>query len=187
MNVKYFFWRYKYSLLVILLSLIIFLDESKLKQSVYHVGMMILSLTLFWVGAILFLGLTRVYGFLYPLSIRSFLFKLNLLLFEKNQNLQGVLLEKKYLIERAKIRIESIQKWKNFHSNQTLLQLLCSSSEMFKKAFRSLLYREEGLPISEWQGLTSQEGKGTMALFTLPVKIDTSPDIESKKIKDLQK
>lgn len=156
------FWQYKYAILTVFLASLVLicmtvltyewswrvleLDEEVAQQTVYAIGRAFFFFSIFWSAFILFIGLTRIYGFFFPESINRFLRQKRQYLFEANQDLKEVLLEKEHLIEWARIGIAILHREQIFYSNSMLSELLLySTEEMKKKPFTSFLLYESDL------------------------------------------
>ena len=173
-NMKYLFWQYKYALLTVLLASVVLismtiltyewswrvleLDEEVAKQTVYAVGRAFFFFSIFWSAVILFIGLTRIYGFFYPENINRFIRRKSQYLFEVNQGLKEVLIEKEHLIEWARIGIAILQGDKVIYSNPMLSELLLyTSEEMLMKPFDSFLLYETDLSFNELMKMKTKD------------------------------
>ena len=173
-NMKYLFWQYKYALLTVLLASVVLvcmtiltyewswrvleLDEEIAKQTVYAVGRAFFFFSIFWSAVILFIGLTRIYGFFYPENINRFIRRKNQYLFEANQGLKEVLIEKEHLIEWARIGIAILQGDKVIYSNPMLSELLLyTPEEMLMKPFDSFLLYETDLSFNELMKMKTKD------------------------------
>ncbi len=174
MHIKFLLWQYKYALLTVILASIVLvsmtiltyewswrvleLDEEVAKQTVYAVGRSFFFFSIFWSAFILFIGLTRIYGFFFPENINRFLRRKSQYLFEANQGLKEVLIEKEHLIDWARIGIALLQGNKIVYSNPMLSELLLYSSEEMKmKPFDAFLLYESDLSFEDLKKMKTKD------------------------------
>ncbi len=137
---KFYFWRSKAAIICFVLLSVIFvcmtsisyewscrvieLDEQTATDTVYFIGRALMLYALFLLGSVLFIALTRWYGFLYPKEVNELVRQKSRNLFEINQELKDVLLEKEHLIEWAQVGIALVEKEKIAYANPMLHEML---------------------------------------------------------------
>ncbi len=162
-SIKFYFWRSKVAIVFFVLLSIVFvcmttltyewscrvieLDEETAINTVYMVARALMIYALFLLGSILFIGLTRWYGFFYPSEVNDLVRQKSRNLFEINQELKDVLLEKEHLIEWAQVGIALIEKEKIVYANSKLHELLFySGTELKELDFHKILMNSSDFP-----------------------------------------
>ena len=124
-TLRYYLWAYRNWILGFFLSSIVFccmavlsyewtcsvviLDPETTERTVVNIGRAIACYAMFLMGCIIFISLTRVYGFVHPHSVNFLVHKKSKELFRLNQELKEGLIERQHLIEWAKIGIALVQ------------------------------------------------------------------------------
>lgn len=174
-NLKYFLWRYQYGLLGFVLASIVFvcmtvlsyewsckvieLDADMATQTVYAIGRAFLIYAVFLMGAILLIALMRWMGFSCGKEVNAAVRQKSQSLFEANQELKEVLLEKQHLIEWAQIGIALIQDKKIVYSNPMFSDMfLYAPADLYGQSFSSLLVNEQDL---SWSDLSKIKLRGS--------------------------
>jgi len=175
-TIRYFLWAYKNWILGFFLSSIVFccmavlsyewtcsvvvLDAEVTERTAINVARALVYYAMFLMGCIIFIALTRVYGFIHPHSVNFLVHKKSKELFRLNQELKEGLIERQHLIEWAKIGIALVQDKEIIYTNPMLSELLgYSSAEMNGMPMSELLIEPESFP---WDSLTDLKLRSTL-------------------------
>ena len=173
-QVHFFFWQYKNWLIGFCLASIVFicmvvlsyewsckvieLDLDTAQKTVYNIARALIWYAIFLLVAIMFIALTRIYGFIYSSDVNQIIRKKLQALFERNQNLKEGLSEAYRLLDWAKIGILTIDKKKIVYFNPMMATLLGYSSKDFEDMkLKDILIKPDSLVLSELSKNKSDE------------------------------
>ena len=182
-QIHFFFWQYKRWLLGFCLASIVFicmvdlsyewscsvmdLDMDAAQKAAYNIARALIWYAIFWTIAIMFILLTRVYGFVYSSDVNSLIRRKLHVLFERNQDLKEGLSEAYRLMDWAKIGILTVNDKKILYFNPMMATLLGYSSKEFSHmALNDLLVKPDSLLLSE----LSKNKKGLEKEYNLDFK-----------------
>lgn len=182
-QIHFFFWQYKTWLLGFVLASIVFvcmvvlsyewscrvmdLDMDTAQKTAYNIARALIWYAIFLMVAIMFIALTRVYGFIFSSDINSVIRRKLQVLFERNQNLKEGLSEAYRLMDWAKIGILTVDKKKILYFNPMMATLLGYSNKDLKDMeLNDLLVKPDGLLLSE----LSKNKKGLEKEYNLDFK-----------------
>lgn len=161
-KIRFFLWHYKTWLLGFILASIVFvcmvvlsyewscsviaLDMDTAQKTVYNIGRALIWYSIFWISSIMFIGLTRIYGFIYSSDVNNLIRRKLHVLFERNQNLKEGLSEAYRLLDWAKIGILTVNEKKIVYFNPTMATLLGYTTKEFEKLrLNNLLAKPDSL------------------------------------------
>ena len=173
-QVHFFFWQYKKWLIGFCLASVVFvcmvvlsyewscrvieLDIDTAQHTVYNIARALIWYAIFLLVAVMFIALTRIYGFIYSSDVNQIIRKKLQALFERNQNLKEGLSEAYRLLDWAKIGILTIDKRKIIYFNPMMATLLGYSSKDFENMqLNDLLIKPDNLVLSELSKNKSDE------------------------------
>ena len=129
---------------------VIALDVDTAQYTVYNIARAFIWYAIFLISAVMFIGLTRIFGFFYSSDINFLIQRKLQALFLRNKELKEVLSEKKLLLEWAKIGILTIEKKKIVYANTKMTELLgYSLKELSDLSFKDLLVKPGAFSLSE--------------------------------------
>ena len=175
-KVHFWLWSYKKWLLGFLLASIVFicmtvlsyewscrvieLDLNTAEQTFYNIARALIWYAIFLIIAILFIALTRVYGFFYNADVNQMVQRKLQVLFQHNQELKEGLSETKHLLEWAKIGILTIEKRKIIYANSMMaVSLGYSTKELENMSLKDLLVKKSGLSLTDLLKSNSDFGR----------------------------
>ncbi len=164
-KMRFLFWRYRNWFVGFFLASIVFvcmtvlsyewscrviaLDLDSAQMTVYNIARALIWYAIFLVIAILFIGLTRVYGFVYSSDVNQLIQRKLQVLFQHNQELKEGLSETRHLLEWAKIGILTVERRKVIYANSMMSALLgYSIKELEKLSLKDLLVKESTLSLA---------------------------------------
>ena len=125
-----------------------YMDTSDI--TLYNFGKALMLYAIFFIGSILFIALSRIYGFFFPAQTNSMIRFRTKHLFSINQNLKGLLVDHQHLIEWSRIGIAFTKKGYITYANPMFSELLGYTSEELKnKPFTSFLLNPDDLSFKE--------------------------------------
>ena len=172
-KLRFFFWNYKRWLLGFFLASVVFicmvvlsyewscavldmdldidLDFDGVQSTVYgNVIRALIWYAIFLIVAMMFIALTRIYGFVYSSDVNQLIQRKLRVLFERNQNLKEGLSEAYRLLDWARIGILTLNNRKIIHFNPMIAELLGYSMKEFEKIkLKDLLVKPDNLVLSE--------------------------------------
>ncbi len=163
-RLRFVFWQYKSWLLGFFLASVVFvcmvvlsyewscrvieLDLTTAQHTVYNIARAMIWYAIFLIVAILFIALTRVYGFVYSSDVNSIIQKKLRVLFEHNRELKQGLDETNQLLEWAKVGILTVEENEIVYSNSMMSFLTgYTVKELEKMHFRQLLVKENAISL----------------------------------------
>lgn len=163
---RFMLWQYKRWIMGFLLASIVFicmvvlsyewscrvieLDLTTAEQTAYNIARAMIWYAIFLTVAILFIGLTRIFGFVYSSDVNTLIHKKLQVLFQHNQQLKEGLYETRHLLEWAKIGILTVEKRQITYANSMMSAMLgYSIKELEKLSLKDLLVKEKSLPLAE--------------------------------------
>ena len=173
---RFIFWSYKKWLLGFFLASIVFvcmavlsyewtckvaeLDLDTVQQTVYNVARALIWYAIFLITAVLFIALTRIYGFFYDADVNQMVQRKLQVLFQHNQELKEGLTETRHLLEWAKIGILTIEKRKIVYANSMMaVSLGYSIKELEKLSLKDLLVKQSALSLPKLLKSNSEFGQ----------------------------
>ena len=139
---------------------VIELDLDAAQQAFYNIVRAVIWYSIFLVCTILFIALTRVFGFFYDADVNQMVQRKLQVLFQHNQELKEGLTETKQLLEWAKIGILKIEKRKIIYANSMMaVSLGYSSKELEKMALKDLLVKKSALSLTDLLKSNSDFGR----------------------------
>ena len=159
---RFFLWKYKNWFIGFSLASIVFicmvvlsyewscavieLDFQTAEMTVHNIARAFIWYAIFLIIGILFILLTRVYGFFYPSEVNEKMSKRMKSLFLSNRKLADDLRSNRQLLEWAKVGILSVEAGKILYSNSMMSFLTgFSIRELEKMSFSDLLIRKNDL------------------------------------------
>ena len=176
-QLRFCYWQYKSWLMGFILASIVFicmvdlsyewsckvidLDLTSAQQAVYNIARALLWYAIFLIVAILFIALTRVYGFFYGAEIDAPVYKKLRILFEHNQELQEGLIENQHILEWAKIGIMMVEQNKIVYANPMITTLLGYSGRELRAlhSYKQLFVKENIISLETLLKLKDSFGK----------------------------
>ena len=129
---------------------VIELDLDAAQQTIYNIARALIWYAIFLITAVLFIGLTRVYGFFHDSDVNQLVQRKLQILFQHNQELKEDLIENKQLLEWAKIGILTVEKRKIIYANTMMaVSLGYSTKELENMALKDLLVKKSALSLTE--------------------------------------
>ena len=165
-NLHFWFWSYKNWIITFGFASIVFLcmmslsyqwschvielDVESAEWAVYNIARAFIWYAIFLIASILFIGLTRVYGFFSSSDANRLARHKLQVLFQHNQRLKEVLDDTKHILEWAKIGILVIEKKQIIFANPKMASLLgYSINELEKLSLKDLLIKRSVFPLSD--------------------------------------
>ncbi|MGN1091150.1 MAG: ATP-binding protein [Alphaproteobacteria bacterium] len=162
---RFILWKYKHWFIGFSLASIVFicmvvlsyewscrvleLDMPTAQRAVYNIARALIWYAIFLIVAILFIALTRVYGFFYQPEVNASMTRRMHSLFLSNQRLADDLRSNRQLLEWAKVGILSVEKGNILYSNSMMSFLTgFSIRELEKMRFSELLEKKDSIDLN---------------------------------------